>query len=571
MAYDLLIRNALLCDGTGAPVRPGALAVSDGRIAAAGAAGEVAGLARRQIDAGGLVVAPGFIDIHTHYDAQISWDPLLTCSCWHGVTTLLMGNCGVGVAPVRPGQRGTMAWDLVNVEALPHDVLMRGVSWEWESFPEYMTAVERRGVALNVGFLVPLSALRFYVIGDEASERAASAAETAEMARLFAEAMCAGAAGFSLSLAPQHIGFQGRPLASRMASREELAALCHVMRAQGRGIIEILPNRGATNVPGEGGLELLTMLARESGRPVTWLALLDLPGTPPDAHERVLERLAPLVRSGLEILPQVTPRPIQQYYTMSEPFIFAALDSWKGVFNRGAEEQMALLRSADFRAAFRAEIANGGGKAIFRGRWDRVHIARVNREHNRRFLNLSVAELAAMTRKDAVDALLDLALDERMELGITLSVINVNPDVVGRLLRLPNTLIGLSDAGAHVAQHCDAGLTSYLLHEWVHRRGALTLEEGVRRLTSELADFLQLPAKGRLAPGADADLVIFDPAGIKPLKPEWVNDLPGGEPRLIERSEGIEYTIVGGEVLFARGEYQGGLPGRVLRAGDAPH
>ena len=180
MAYDLLIRNATICDGTGAPVRHGALAVKDGKIAAVGEAG---GSARREINAGGAVLAPGFIDIHTHYDAQISWDPLLTCSCWHGVTTLLMGNCGVGVAPCRPGQQSTMAWDLVNVEALPHDVLMRGVAWDWESFPQYMAAIERRGVALNVGFLVPLSALRFYVIGEEAAERAATEAETAEMAR----------------------------------------------------------------------------------------------------------------------------------------------------------------------------------------------------------------------------------------------------------------------------------------------------------------------------------------------------------------------------------------------------
>ncbi len=556
MVYDLLVRNATICDGTGAPARHGALAVKDGKIAAVG---EASGSARREIDAGGAVLAPGFIDIHTHYDAQISWDPLLTCSCWHGVTTLLMGNCGVGVAPCRPGQQSTMAWDLVNVEALPHDVLMRGVAWDWESFPEYMAAVERRGVALNVGFLVPLSALRFYVIGEEAAERAASEAETAEMARLYREALGAGAAGFSMSLAPQ------RPLASRMASDEELGALCRTMRELGRGVIEILPSRGSTSVANEGAFDLLTMLARESGRPVTWLALLDLPGTPPEAHQRTVERLAPLVQSGLKILPQVTPRPIQQYYTMREPFIFAALDSWKGIFNRGVEEQMALVRSADFRAAFRNEVKDGGGKAIFRGRWDRVHVARVENEHNRRWLNLSIAELAATTGKDAVDALLDLALDERMELGVTLSVINVNPDVVSRILKLPNTLIGLSDAGAHVAQHCDAGLTSYLLHEWVHRRGVLTLEEAVRRLTSELADFLELRTKGRLAPGMDADLVIFDPATIKPLKPEWVNDLPGGEPRLIERSEGIEYTIVGGEVLFAHDEYQGGLPGKVMR------
>jgi N-acyl-D-amino-acid deacylase len=562
MAYDLLVRNATICDGTGAPVRHGALAVKDGKIAAVG---EVSGSAYREIEAGGAMLAPGFIDIHTHYDAQISWDPLLTCSCWHGVTTLVMGNCGVGVAPCRPGRQSTMAWDLVNVEALPHEVLMRGVAWDWESFPQYMAAIERRGVALNVGFLVPLSALRFYVIGEEAAERAATEAETAEMGRLYREALCAGAAGLSLSLAPQHIGFQGRPLASRMASDKELRALCHTMHELGRGVIEILPSRGSTSVPNEGAFDLLTMLASESARPVTWLALLDLPGTPPQAHQRTVERLAPFVQRGLKILPQVTPRPIQQYYTMREPFIFAALDSWKGVFNRGVEEQMALVGSADFRAAFRNEIKDGGGSAIFRGRWDRVHVARVENAHNRRFLNLSIAELANATGKDAVDALLDLALDERMELGVTLSVINVNPEVVSRILKLPNTLIGLSDAGAHVAQHCDAGLTSYLLHEWVHRRGVLTLEEAVRRLTSELADFLELRTKGRLAPGMDADLVIFDPAAIKPLEPEWVNDLPGGGPRLIERSEGIEYTIIGGEVLFVHNEYQGGLPGKVMR------
>jgi len=259
MAYDLLIRNAIICDGTGAPVRHGALAVKDGKIAAVGDAG---GTARREIDAGGAVLAPGFIDIHTHYDAQISWDSLLTCSSWHGVTTLLMGNCGVGVAPCRPGQQSTMAWDLVNVEALPHEVLMRGVAWDWESFPQYMAAIERRGVALNVGFLMPLSALRYYVIGEEAAERAATEAETAEMARLYCEALRAGAAGCSLSLAPQHIGFQGRPLASRMASVDELRALCRAMRELNRGVIEILPNRGSTSVPNEGGFDLLTMLAR---------------------------------------------------------------------------------------------------------------------------------------------------------------------------------------------------------------------------------------------------------------------------------------------------------------------
>jgi N-acyl-D-amino-acid deacylase len=565
MSYDLLIKDARICDGTGAPLYSGAVAVENGRIAAVG---EVSGSARREINAGGLVVAPGFVDIHTHYDAQISWDPLLTCSSWHGVTSLLMGNCGVGVAPVRPKEQSTMAWDLVNVEALPHEVLMNGVNWEWESFPEYMDAIGRHGAALNTGFLVPLSALRFYVFGEAASERAATAEETAQMAALFRQAMMAGAYGFSLSLAPQHIGFQGRPLASRMTSREELGALCRVMRELNRGVIEILPMRSSSMAPSDKGLELLTFMAEQSGRPVTFLAILDLPGTPLKAHEATIESLKPLIARGLKILPQVTPRPIQQYYTLRDPFIFAALDSWKGAFNHSAEEQKALFRSESFRQGFKDELKHGH-KAVFRGRWDRVHVVRAEKPENQRFLNKSIAEVAQMMNKDPEDAILDLGLAEDLEMGITLSVINVDKTIVEKILQLPNTLLGLSDAGAHVAQHCDAGLSSYLLAEWVRERGTLTLQEGVRRLTSELADFMDLRSKGRLKPGLDADLVLFDPARIKAMPPEWVNDLPGKQPRLIERSDGIEYTIVGGHVLFAHNEYQGGMPGKVLRSQSA--
>ena len=563
MAYDLLIKDAQICDGTGAPLYSGSLAVDDGKIAALGS---VSGIARSELNARGMILAPGFIDIHTHYDAQVSWDPLLTCSSWHGITSLLMGNCGVGVAPVRPHERSTMAWDLVNVEALPHEVLMNGVSWEWESFPEYMRAVERRGVALNTCFLVPLSALRFYVIGDEAAQREATAEETAQMASLFRDAMLAGAYGFSLSLAPQHIGFQGRPLASRMVGREELGALCRVMRELGRGIIEILPSRGANATPSDNGFDLLTFLAEQSGQPVTFLAILDLPGTSFKTHEETIERLKPLLERGLRILPQVTPRPIQQYYTLREPFIFAALDSWKPVFNRTAEEQAELFRSTGFRASFKNELKDRVHKAVFRGRWDRVHVVRVEKDENKRFLKHNIAEIAELLTKDPEDTILDLALSEDLELGITLSVINVNKDIVHQILQLPNTLVGLSDAGAHVAQHCDAGLPSYLLSEWVRERNALSLEVAVRRLTSEPADFLSLSGKGRLKPGNDADLVVFDPKRIRPLPSEWSNDLPGGQARLIERSEGIEYTIVNGHILFAGSEYQGGMPGRVLRS-----
>ena len=560
MAYDLLIRNAQICDGAGTPVYGGGLAVSDGKIVEVG---EVSGSARREINADGLVLAPGFIDIHTHYDAQISWDPLLTSSCWHGVTSVLMGNCGVGVAPCRPAEREIMAWDLVNVEAMPYDVLMNGVSWEWESFPEYMAAIARRGIGINAGFLVPLSALRFYVMGEAASERAANADEIQRMTQLFRQAMQAGAYGFSLSLIPRHIGYQGKPLSSRLTSKAELSALGRVMCELNRGVIEVALLRQAGEL-GDEELDLLLHMAHESQRPVTWLALIHMPDLP-GACERIHARVQPFLEQGLRIPPQVNPRPISQYYSLRNPFLFSELPSWKGAFNRTVEEQLTLYRSADFRNAFRDDIAAGRG-LLFRGQWDRLHVARVQTERNKQFLNASLADIAARLAKDPVDVLMDLAVEERTELGVTVSIINSDPEAVGEIMTLPNVLIGLSDAGAHVDQHCEAGVPTYILGEWVRQRQFLSLEEGVRRVTSELADFLDLRTKGRLAPGLDADLVLFDPTTVRTCPGEWVNDLPQGKPRLIERSEGVAYTIVNGEVLFAHNDYQGGLPGRVIKS-----
>ena len=560
MAYDLLVKNARICDGTGAPAYGGSVAISGGKIAAVG---QVSGIAQQEINADGLVLAPGFIDIHTHYDAQISWDPLLTSSCWHGVTTVLMGNCGVGVAPCRPTERGVMAWDLVNVEAMPYDVLLNGVSWEWESFPQYMAAIERRGMGLNAGFLVPLSALRFYVMGEAASERAANPEEIQRMTQLFHEAMQAGAYGFSLSLIPRHIGYQGKPLASRLASKDELGALARVMRELRKGVIEVALIRKA-GVLSDEELEVLLHLAQESQRPVTWLALIHMPDMP-GACEQMLARVQPFMERGLRIPPQVNPRPIVQFYTLRNPFLFSEFPSWKGAFNRTVEEQVALYRSPAFRQAFRDDLQAGRG-LLFRNQWDRLHVTRVATEQNQQFLNKSIQEIATHLHKDPVDTLLDLAVDEETALGVTVSIINADPEAVGKLITLPDVLIGLSDAGAHVDQHCEAGVPTYILHEWVQKRQVLTLEEGVRRITSELADFLGLTTKGRVAPGMDADLVLFDPTAVKPYPAEWVNDLPGGKPRLIERSAGIAYTLVGGEILFAHNEYQGGLPGRIIRS-----
>jgi N-acyl-D-aspartate/D-glutamate deacylase len=559
MSYDLLIKDARICDGTGKATFRGSVGVQAGRIVEVG---EVSGLAKRTINADGLVLTPGFIDIHTHYDAQVSWDPLLTCSPWHGVTSVLMGNCGVGVAPCRPREKDIVSWDLVNVEAMPQDVLLNGVAWdEWESFPQYMEAIEKRGIGLNAGFLVPLSSFRYYVMGASASERETTDVELERMTTLFRQAMEAGAYGFSLSLLNQHIGYQGKPLASRLATKRELCALGRVMRELGRGVIEIALTR-SVSVMSEEELDLLVAVATESQRPVTWLGLLgrsDMPGV----CRKTLDRVEPLLRQGLCIPPQVTPRPIQQYYTLKAPFIFASFASWRDAFNRPVPEQIALYKKPEFRETFRKELKVGG--AIFTNQWDCVHVVRVEQERNKQYLNKSIADVAAQWGRDPVDTILDLAIDENLEMGITLSVINTNPDEVRELITHPGVLIGLSDAGAHVDQHCDAGVPTYLLGEWVRKRQALTLEEGVRRLTSEPATFLGQSSKGRIAPGLDADLVLFDPDTIGVQAPEWVNDLPGGKPRLIERANGVRQTIVGGTMLFADGAYQGGLPGKVMR------
>ena len=560
MAYDVLIKNARICDGTGAAAFSGAVAVREGKIVEIG---KVSGAARREINADGLILAPGFVDHHTHYDAQISWDPLLTSSCWHGITSVVMGNCGVGVAPCRAEERGIVAWDLVNVEAMPYEVLLNGVIWAWESFPEYLAAIGKRPLGLNAGFLVPLSALRFFVLGEAASERAAGPEEIGKMTALLRQAMQAGAFGFSLSMLRQHIGYHGRPLSSRLASREELAALAGVLREVGYGVIELALTRTAGALA-EDELELLKLLAERSGRPITWLALVDRTDMP-YVYREALRTVAPYIDGGMRIHPQVTPRPARAYHNLRTPFLFASYASWKDAFNRAPEEQLALYNTPEFREAFRQELKGKGG-VVFTGQWDRVSVVKVTRPEHQRFLNQSVAEVAAQTGKDPVDALLDLVVAEHLEAGFLFAATNTNPDAVQELITNPYVLIGLSDAGAHVDQSCNAGVPTYLLHEWVHKRQVMSVEEGVRRLTSEPANFLGLKQKGRIAQGMDADLVLFDLDTVKPCPLEWVNDLPGGKPRLIERAEGVAYTLVNGEIFFAHGEHQGVYPGQVMRS-----
>jgi N-acyl-D-aspartate/D-glutamate deacylase len=555
--FDLLIKNGLVVDGTGKSGRRANVAITDGRIAEIGA---VEGSASRTIDASGLVVAPGFIDPHTHYDAQICWDGALTPSSWHGVTSVVMGNCGVGIAPCRPEAREIAMRDLVNVEAIPFEVLQAGITWDWESFPQYMEAAARRRPALNLAFLAPLTPLRHYVMGEASMDRAATASEISEIRNILERAIDAGAFGFSSTLLNQHMGYQGRPLACRNASRDELKAYCNALKERGKGAIEIAMTR-QIGVMDDPELELLDFMLAESGRPITFIAMFDRDDLP-EALRTSLARARPMIQRGAR--PQTSPLPLTREINMRNPFSFAAFPSWKRVFeDKSKEAQAAVYRDTAFRNQFREELKR---PASF-GNWARITVHEVKAEKLKPLEGKTVAEIAAAQGKDGVDALLDLTLEDDLNNEFTMQSFNTRIERMTELLNDPAVLIGLGDGGAHLDMLCDSGYPTYVLGTWVRERKALSLVEAVRRMTSDPADFFGIRDRGRLLPGLAADVTIFDPASVGSAgRPERRYDLPGGAKRMVMRSKGIEYTVVNGEVTWENGALTGANAGTVLRS-----
>jgi N-acyl-D-amino-acid deacylase len=557
VAFDVIIRNGLVVDGTGAPARHADVAIAQGKIRAIG---EVSGSAREIVDASDCVVAPGFVDPHTHYDAQICWDAALTPSSWHGVTSVVMGNCGVGIAPCRPQSREVAMRDLVNVEAIPYEVLAQGISWEWESFPEYMASAARRAPALNLAFLAPLTPLRHYVMGEASMERAATVDETGRIRALLAEAIDAGAFGFSSTILNQHLGFQGRPLACRNASIDELKAYASVLKERNKGAIEVALTRQIA-VLEDDGAAMLDLLLDASGRPVTFIALFDRDDLS-EAVRETLRKAAPMIAKGAR--PQTSPLPLTREIDMRSPFSFAAFPSWKRVFaDKSKTAQAAVYADPAFRDQFREELKNPMGF----GNWERITLHEVRSAQLKPFEGMTVAEIARAQGKDAVDTFLDLTLADDLQLEFTMASFNTRVDRMAELLNDPSILIGLGDGGAHVDMLCDAGYPTYLLGTWVRERGVLTLEEGVRRLTSDPADFFGIRDRGRLQAGLAADVVVFDPATIGSApRPERRYDLPGGAKRMVMTSRGIQYTFVNGIRTCERGALTGAAAGRVLRS-----
>ncbi|MGE0680383.1 MAG: amidohydrolase family protein [Candidatus Binatia bacterium] len=562
--YDLIIENARIYDGTGKPSFYGNVSVKDGLIAAIGkGTGETAA---KKINADGLALAPGFIDPHTHYDAQVAWDPMVTCSSWHGITTVVMGNCGVGVAPVRPKARDIVMWDLVNVEAIPFDVMQQGIDWQWETHGQYLDVLQKRGMGINIASIAALTPLRHYAMGEESFERAARPDEIAVMQQLFRDAIRSGAFGLSSTILNNHIGFEGRPLACRNASREELAALCQVLREERRGTIEIALTGTNIGQVADDEYDLLKFLVDESQRPVTFLALFNKPGKP-DSYLNAIEKIQPILGWN-KAVPQVTCRPLRIQFNMRNPFIFAIFSAWHPVFNKSVEEQMKIYGDPGFRQTFREEMDR---RRIFAGQWGRMTVLDAKTPEVQKHVESkkTVAQIARDQGKDPIDVFLDLAIADRLELMFDLQALNFELEGVKNLVMDQRLLIGLSDGGAHVDMLCDAGYATYLLGRWVREYQVLSLEEGVRRLTSVPADLFGIPKRGRIAQGLVADLTLFDPDTVDAKDPEYVWDLPGGGKRFVAKSKGIKTTIVSGQVLYQDGEYQGGLPGKVLRSYEA--
>ena len=558
--YDLVIRGGTVVDGTGGSKTIADIAVKDGIIVEIG---KISGRTQSSIDATDLIVAPGFIDPHTHYDAQICWDDLTSPSSWHGVTSVMMGNCGVGLAPCRPKDREVASWDLVNVEAIPFEVLKKGVTWDWETFPEYISAAENRGSALNLGFSCALTPFRHYVLGDESMERAANDAETQTIANLLRDSMLAGAFGFTTTNAGQHVGYQGRPLACRLANNKELLAYCKVLKELNRGTIEVALTNDVSRVSAS-ERELLDLLLSASGRPVTWLALLNRDD---DEHatQNTLAEVSDLIARGA--IPQSTCRPFIIQIDLRTPFIFANMECWNPVLNRDVAEQKRILQSDNFRTAFKEALKK---PLIFSSRWEVMTVLEVQNKSLEHLVGMNIAEIAAKEGADPVDMFLDLSIKDELAMQFNYELFNSNEALIPELITDPRIMIGLSDGGAHVDALCDAGYCTYLLGHWVREKEVMTLERAIQRITTEPANLFGITQRGRIAEGLAADFAIFDLTTVGSDKTgQMRHDLPGGGRRLVVPSRGIEYTVVNGDILYAHGNDSGARTGTVLRSGEA--
>lgn len=553
--YDLLIRAATVHDGLGGEGRCADVAVRAGRIAAVG---KDLGAAREVVDADGLVLMPGIVDTHTHYDAQITWDPMANPSPALGVTTLIMGNCGFTIAPCRPDDRDLVMRNLTHVEGMSLDALRAGIRWDFQSFPEYLDMLERRGVGPNVACFVGHSSVRTYVLGEDAPRRAASAEEVAHMRAIVLDAMRAGAVGFSTTTSFQHNGENGIPMPSRLADKAEMEALCGSLREVGHGVL-MMTKAGSTPVP---WIEELSALA---GRPFVVAALLHS-NMAPEATFEDLDNIAAACRRGRRLYGAVACTPLVFEFTMHEPYVFEGLTSWQPAMALHGEQAEALYRDPAFREGVKRELAHRA-RRMFNGEWDKIFVRQAARPENAQYEGRPLSQLAAERGVHAMDFLLDLSLAEKLDTVFTATLLNSDEEAVGRMLRDEHGMLSLSDAGAHLTFLCDAGFGLHFLGHWVRDKGLMSFEQAVRRLTSHPADAFGIRDRGRIVEGAHADLLLLDPTNVGRGAARRVYDLPAGASRLHTPALGVHGVWINGVQMA---DDEGILPeapnaGRVLR------
>ena len=564
MPHDLVIRGGHVADGLGADPIEADVAVDRGTIVGVGAVPE---RGREEVDAAGLLVTPGFVDIHTHYDGQATWDARLAPSSWHGVTTVVMGNCGVGFAPVRPDAHDRLISLMEGVEDIPGSVLHEGIDWTWESFAGYLDALETKPHDIDFCAQLPHGALRLYVMGERAARLEEATEEDALVMRSLAtEALRAGAIGFTTSRSPSHETPDRRPVASRVAPWDEVRRLVGVMGEMNTGIFEIA-GEGVDRDPGNPGLKdyhrRLRELAVETGRPITFGVFSRKDA--PDIWRNYLTLLEETAAAGGRMFGQVHSRWLSAILSFKTQLPFDRLPVWKDLRALPLAEQKQRLRDPELRrrlveAARERDTRKALGTEARPPVYDWLFVMdTVEGPHQ------TVAEVAKMRGVDPVEAMIDLALEKDFELFFLQPIANENQDHALELIKHPHTVVTFSDSGAHVSQLMDASLQTHLLSHWVRTKQAFTLEQAVRMISFDTATRWGFADRGLVREGFAADLVVFDPDTIGPEMPEVVSDLPAGAKRLTQRCRGVAATVVNGEVLLRDGKHTGALPGRLLR------
>ena len=560
--YDLILKGGRIYDGSGMPSFLGDVAIRDGRIEEIG---RIHATADRVLDVSGLAVAPGIIDFHTHFDAQLWWDPLASTSHEHGVTTVVTGNCGLTLAPCKPESRDALIGTFVRVEAMPRKSLQAGIPWEWTTHGEYLNALEQKPLGLNVATLVGHCAVRQYAMGEACVEREANDTEIAEMEELVRQGMAAGAFGFSTNSNQSHYREDGKPVASRCAALDEIARLCRVVGASQRGLVQFTHGAFATPEHVAHISQWYDTILKETQRPLIGESIRHR-WSEPELWRKQLNDVEERCRQGYAAYAMTSTRPSVRRWTLKDSNRLDEISAWKTLMTMPLELRKILLGDPKTRNELDAAMTEG--KPInFSRRWNCIWIKKAARSENRNLEGKNIDELAQSQSKQPIDAFLDLALGEDLETTFEDSTTQGDIQAVKEIFNNPHVLLGQSDAGAHVANATPGfGYSTIMLAHWVREHQIMSLEDAVKKLTFLPASLFGIQDRGLLRRGMAADVVVFDPEKIDLAEPEKVADLPEGAPRYIQRAKGIHYTIVNGSVLMKNGAHTGVYPGRVLRS-----